>query len=377
MQTIPRRFVDSLMSKGAILSPLKLIPSLLVNARTDQELEAIRYLEYCVEQLENKDPPVHNYLLSLYIKHQPEAVWPYFQRFKGSENIKYDVKYALRLCCERADMHREAVYLFCVLGHLEEAVTVALEQLTLDDAKKCLDFAGDNDEIKRKVWLMIAKHVVKNENDIKTAMACLQECNGLVKVEDILPFFPDFVTIDHFKDAICDSLQEYSKHIQDLKNEMEEAYASAEEIRNDIQQFKRRYVFVRADDTCSICQEYVMARPFHLFVCSHRFHTDCLIEAVLPHFGKERKRKVEELQREISKVADGSAQSDKVANEETISVGSKGSGGTKLSRREQLRAELDDLIASECVFCGDIMVKSIDKPFIADEDFDRVLAEWL
>ena len=44
MQTIPRRFVDSLMSKGAILSPLKLIPSLLVNARTDQELEAIRYL---------------------------------------------------------------------------------------------------------------------------------------------------------------------------------------------------------------------------------------------------------------------------------------------------------------------------------------------
>ena len=37
----------------------------------------------------------------------------------------------------------------------------------LDDAKKCLDFAGDNDEIKRKVWLMIAKHVVKNENDIK------------------------------------------------------------------------------------------------------------------------------------------------------------------------------------------------------------------
>ena len=62
---------------------------------------------------------------------------------------------------------------------------------------------------------------------------------------------------------------------------------------------------------------------------------------------------------------------------ETMSIGSKGSGGTKLSHREQVRAELDDLIASECVFCGDIMVKSIDKPFIADEDFDRVLAEWL
>ena len=68
----------------------------------------------------------------------PESLWNHsrmilklFRFFFRSENIKYDVKYALRLCCERADMHREAVYLFCVLGHLEEAVTVALEQLTL------------------------------------------------------------------------------------------------------------------------------------------------------------------------------------------------------------------------------------------------------
>jgi len=45
-----------------------------------------------------------------------------------------------------------------------------------------------------------------------------------VKIEDILPFFPDFVTIDHFKDAICDSLQDYSKHIAELKEEMEDAY---------------------------------------------------------------------------------------------------------------------------------------------------------
>ena len=38
-----------------------------------------------------------------------------------------------------------------------------------------------------------------------------------VKIEDILPFFPDFVTIDHFKSAIVESLQDYSKHITDLK----------------------------------------------------------------------------------------------------------------------------------------------------------------
>ena len=59
---------------------------------------------------------------------------------------------------------------------------------------------------------------------------------------------------------------------------------------------------------------------------------------------------------------------------------------------------MDDLIASECVFCGDVMIRSlveektfesddmasnlltlrnIDKPFIDDQEFDRVIAEWL
>ena len=67
----------------------------------------------------------------------------------------------------------------------------------------------------------------------------------------------------------------------------------------------------------------------------------------------------------------------------------------------QAQGELDDLIASECVFCGDLMIRSlveekrtfesindvmasnlltlrnIDKPFIDDQEFDRVIAEWL
>ena len=388
MPEVPQRFVDSIIKQGSSLVPVKLIPSLVVSYRDEQELEAIRYLEFCVKTLGSKERAIHNYLLSLYIKHQKQKVLRYLD-WSGNnpEEIYYDINYALRLCTEQQDQLRSAcVRLHCILGQLDQAVELALRDAESDgltQAKACLQFAGvgtgDNEanDKARRIWLRIARYVVQDKNDIKQAMEFLRECDGLVKIEDILPFFPDFVTIDHFKDAICDSLQEYSKHIQDLKDEMEEAYASAEEIRNDIQQFKRRYVFVRADDTCSICQEYVMARPFHLFVCSHRFHTDCLIEAVLPHYGKERKRKVEELQRELAKATANTVQSGKPTNVETLSIDSRGSGGTKLSHREQVRAELDDLIANECVFCGDIMVKSVDKPFIADEDFDRVLAEWL
>jgi hypothetical protein len=48
--------------------------------------------------------------------------------------------------------------------------------------------------------------VVREKDDIQQAMQFLQQCD-LIKIEDILPFFSDFVTIDHFKDAICTSLQ--------------------------------------------------------------------------------------------------------------------------------------------------------------------------
>ncbi len=52
----------------------------------------------------------------------------------------------------------------------------------------------------------LAKHVVNKCNNIEQAMEFLQQCD-LVKIEDVLPFFNDFVTIDHFKDAVCTSLQ--------------------------------------------------------------------------------------------------------------------------------------------------------------------------
>jgi hypothetical protein len=46
-----------------------------------------------------------------------------------------------------------------------------------------------------------------------------------------------------------------------------------------------------------------------------------------------------------------------------------------MGKLEQLREELDDIIASECVLCGDAMIKSVDQPFIGDEEMD-VIAGW-
>ena len=65
-------------------------------------------------------------------------------------------------------------------------------------AKLSAEKPEDDEELKKKLWLRIAKQVVQEQNDVQQAMGVLKECPAL-KIEDILPFFPDFVTIDHFK----------------------------------------------------------------------------------------------------------------------------------------------------------------------------------
>lgn len=102
----------------------------------------------------------------------------------------------------------------------------------------------------------------------------------LVKIEDILPFFPDFVVIDDFKEEICNALEGYSAHIEALKADMDEATKSAEAIKNDIKNLQNRFVTLEASEKCSICGLNLLTRQFYVFPCQHCFHADCLIGQV-------------------------------------------------------------------------------------------------
>ena len=203
----------------------------------------IRYLEHAVTNMNCRDEAVHNLLLSLYIEHEQEQVLGYLT----STNMCCDNKFVLKQCVE-AGLAREAVQVYSVLGQHERAVELAL---SIDTSLAASLAAGHqtsaplSEDLSRKLWLMVAKHVVQEKNDIKQAMEFLQECNS-VKIEDIIPFFPDFVTIDHFKDAICESLQHYSDHIQTLKQEMLEASQSAQVIREEIAAARAEHHLIRS-----------------------------------------------------------------------------------------------------------------------------------
>jgi len=361
LKEIPNHTVNALIKLDKRLNPSKLLPAIMVTTESDDPKvmqECIRFLEHSVHHLESGDEALHNLLVALYVSHKPDNIIPYLT--SGSEP-KVDVKYLLKLCLE-AGLKEEGVYLLTLLDQHQQALELALA-INTDLAVKCAGgkLMGNNlsEDMTKKLWLRVARHVVQEKNDIKQAMEFLTEVPS-VKIEDILPFFPDFVTIDHFKSAIVESLQGYSKHITELKSDMAEASQSAQVIRDEISQAKARYQFVRASDRCSTCGDLLLSREFYLFSCTHRFHTDCLIETVLPHLGQARRKRISEIQTILASTP-----------EETASTYS---GQTK---QETAAQELADIVAGECCFCGEIMIRDIDTPFIDDTLFEQTINDWL
>jgi hypothetical protein len=70
-------------------------------------------------------------------------------------------------------------------------------------------------------------------------MAFMGQCD-LLQIDDLLPFFTDFVTIGDFKDDICTALEDYNNEIEDVKMEMDEATKNADNIRVDIRDLRSR-----------------------------------------------------------------------------------------------------------------------------------------
>lgn len=95
-----------------------------------------------------------------------------------------------------------------VMGLYSEALDLALRQLKDVSMAKIIANRPEDEEERKKLWLVIASHVIHEGEDVGKAMELLSNCD-LLRIEDILPFFPEFVCIDHFKDAICNSLQIY------------------------------------------------------------------------------------------------------------------------------------------------------------------------
>ncbi|EGG06619.1 uncharacterized protein MELLADRAFT_35979, partial [Melampsora larici-populina 98AG31] len=351
----------------------RLIPALLPprsaskkQANTGNTEIVIGYLKYAIARLDNTDAPVHNALLTLYAT-QPEADESALLRFLASTPDNpltgkpyYDLDYALRVCKNHGKL-QSCGLIYGKMGLYESSVDLALQTGDLELAKLNADKPDDDQLLRKKLWLKIAKYVVHHKQDIKTAMNFL-ESTDLLKIEDILPFFPDFVVIDDFKEDICDALDHYSIHIQKLKQEMNESSKSAELIKTDLEKLSNRFVIINQSDHCQSCDEKLVTRAFYIFPCQHSFHADCLIKEVTQHMSPHQLRRMLTLQTKLSQ-SNSQNQNQKGTMNSEIKI------GEKRNELDKCKDELDELLASKCVLC-DLALKSLNKPFLNEGEFE-------
>ncbi|POR31351.1 Vacuolar protein sorting-associated protein [Tolypocladium paradoxum] len=347
MTHVAQDMVDILM-RHADLQPRSLIPALLEYNRNftgeaNAQNQATRYLNYAVFQLNSKDAAVHNTLVSIYASHpsKDESGLLSYLQAQGDEP-RYDPDFALRLCIQH---HRtlSCVHIYTSMGQYLQAVDLALSHNEIELAAVIADRPMSNPQLRKRLWLAVARKVISKSDGIKTAIAFLRRCD-LLKIEDLIPFFPDFVVIDDFKEEICGALEDYSRNIDGLKKEMDESSQTATNIKMDIAALDHRYAIVEPGEKCYACGLPLLSRQFFVFPCQHSFHSDCMGRRVLEQSGMSKSSRIKELQMQIHK------------------------GLVSGAKREAVVGELDSLVASACILCSDFAIKRIDEPFITRND---------
>ena len=358
MKSIPRDTVE-ILKRHKGLQPHRLLPSFIHCKSFEQRDQALKYLDFCVFQMHTKDEAIHNFLLSLYVQRDEEA---HLLEFLLKEGVNFDLKYALRLCMEHGKW-KACCYIYTKMGLYEEAVKLAL--IKLGDvheaeitAKKAQEISPDDEDMVKKLWLMIARHVVEEKEDIKKAMEFINRGDRVLKIEDVLPFFKDFFYIDDFKDAICNSLEVYNEDINQLNKDMKEATESAEKIHDDISNLKKKSCVVQAGKNCYLCNIPLLTKSFYVFPCQHMYHTSCLVNEITQYLTTRKANEVKSLYEKLMVM--------------------KGDEQTRSDKYRNCKNQLDDIIAEECLMCGEHMISTIDKPFlpIDQDEYDRLVQEW-
>lgn len=279
--------VDILM-RQTNLEPEKLIPALLNYNKTVSvplgQNQAVRYLNFIIVNHPHPSAAVHNTLISIHASSpsSSEAGLLTYLQSQPSNPPPYDADFALRLCIQHQRV-QSCVHIYSAMGQYLQAVELALKHDDIDLAALVADRPEGNDKLRKRLWLLVAEKKIrhhdkaitttnKNSTDasaetgtsIKSALDFLRRCE-LLRIEDLIPFFPDFVIIDDFKDEICSALEDYSRHIDDLRQEMDNSAHTARQIRSEIVALDTRYAIVEPGEKCWLCGLPVVVRQFFVF----------------------------------------------------------------------------------------------------------------
>lgn len=376
MKHKPRELVDALIDQPDI-DPSKLIPILIQeNPYYNKCCETIRYLEHCVRNLRTHSKIIHNNLFELYARYRDEdTLIAYLEEEISPDNAQLQGYLDLQTClrvCTRLKLVKTCVVIYSLMGLYDEAVNLALEfdvSLAKNIAKRV-----ESEDHQKRLWLSIAKCVLTDEADIQIAAELLSE-SKLLKIEDVLIFFPDYKTVGSIESSLHQSLQDKRNEIMSIRDGTYEIIVN--EIRSEIKSFEVRYSKLRYGQKCEICSQNIMSRSHYVFPCGHLFHYDCIIKEIMsvdPQY-KNIEDKLKQLA--VDTTPSAISQQQKFtsfhAKQQSLSLNSF-SSQTKLTGplsttgnvssaidREKIADELYEITSNECVYCGGFLANYIDR----------------
>lgn len=165
----PSQTVFSWMDASPPLDPIRLLPSILPYAdqKSSQSarFEVARYLKFCVEVRGVVEPAIHDFYISILCidEKNTEELLQFIQQSKDPLGIPlYDPVRALRLCTLSERKHA-IVLLLSEVGMWTDAIEKALE-INIDYAKDIASkYEGDDDDLRKGMWLKIVKHLISHE----------------------------------------------------------------------------------------------------------------------------------------------------------------------------------------------------------------------
>lgn len=174
MRHKPSETVDAWLRQHDI-DPRRLIPALLVDQQPRTDIipgrQGTRYLSIIIQR-GNTDATIHNLLINFMATSEDPDDGPLLKYLSSAredplqETPYYDLDYALRICKQRNRI-QPCVHIYSEMRLYECSVDLALEKGDLELAKANADKPEDDDELRGKLWLKIAKYVIEEENDIK------------------------------------------------------------------------------------------------------------------------------------------------------------------------------------------------------------------
>ncbi|KAJ3366977.1 hypothetical protein GGF32_000038 [Allomyces javanicus] len=372
----PAKVVHLLVTLGSKLDPTQLIPTFIKGPANIQG-DLIKYLEFCVTKLGRTDDVIHNYLVQLYAKCLDDE--DALLRFLKSKPQHYSLDLAIRACHQYQRMEA-CIYLFTELNLVSESIRLSLQHGDVDHA---MELAADaSEDAMRENWLSIFEYLVQR-GEYKRVMELVRS-SSVIKLDDVLPLFPDFCTMDDFKNELVAVLEDYSTKLHQIESDMESSYRSLQQIKD--RAAKSLHVTFTPRDPCAVCRLPLFApapTPAPAMAAGPRSRAadlaDSRSRADSTKSGRSNGGLVGMVLGGVGMMGTSPTQSAASVGPGSTAVAARGLGAVQQQPMPQQQTQQRGLLAfgcghvvhaapcaragADCPVCGDCMLNDLEKPF--------------